>query len=168
MKAKKENYDKSNLDHCRFLGHDRFSEDFSDALQHCVRRLNPKPDEWVLDVATGTGGSARLAATKGCRVIGLDYSEVLIKAARTLALDRHLNIQFDVGDAQQLPYADQSFDAVMSTFGVMFAAKPELVASELARVCKPGGRLALAVWHSDCTLARLSREVVLPFSPKPC
>jgi SAM-dependent methyltransferase len=147
--------------------YERYSEHFGDALYHCVQRLAPRPGESILDVATGTGWTARLLASREARVTGVDYSEELIAAARKIAAQRGLRITFDVGDAQQLPYTDQSFDAVCSTFGVIFASGPELAARELARVCRPGGRLALAVWATDCTLGILAREVFARFAPPP-
>ena len=124
--------------------YEKFSEDFSDALYHCVQRLDPQKGEVVLDVATGTGWTARLAAARGANVTGLDFSEDLIVAAREIADRQGLQIQLDVGDALRLPYADGHFDAVASTFGVIFASPHEIAARELAGVCRPGGRLALA------------------------
>jgi SAM-dependent methyltransferase len=147
--------------------YERFSEHFADALFHCVQRLAPAPGESVLDVATGTGWTARLSAARGAGVTGVDYSEELIAAARKIARDHGVSIAFDVGDAHQLPYSDGIFDAVVSTFGVIFARQPEVVAQELVRVCRPGGRLALAVWSSDCTLGKLAREVFSVYSPPP-
>jgi SAM-dependent methyltransferase len=147
--------------------YEKFSEDFSDALSHCVLRLDPQKGEAVLDVATGTGWTARLAAARGANVIGMDSSEDLIVAAREIADSQGLQIKFDVGDALSLPYADGCFDAVTSTFGVIFASPHETAASELARVCRPGGRLVLAVWKADNTLHDLLREVFVKFSPPP-
>ena len=147
--------------------YEKFSEHFGDALYHCVQRLDPKKDEKILDVATGTGWTARLAATRGAVVTGSDFSEGQILAARGIAERHGLKITFDVGDAHSLPYPDQSFDAVMSTFGVIFARQPEAAASELARVCRQGGRLALAVWSGDGTIAALTRDVMAKFGPPP-
>jgi len=145
--------------------YERFSEHFADALFHCAQRLAPRPGESLLDVATGTGWTARIAAARGAHVTGIDYSEEMIVAARKIAQHRGLTITFDVGDAHQLPYPDNSFDAIISTFGVIFASQPEVVARELARICRPGGRLALAVWSSDCTLGSLAREVLSVYNP---
>lgn len=139
----------------------------ADAIDHCVQRLAPRPGETILDVATGTGWTARLLASREATVTGVDYSEELVTAACEIAQHRGLGITFDVGDAQQLPYPDQSFDAICSTFGVIFASQPELVARELARVCRSGGRLALAVWTRDCSLGMMAREVFAKFSPPP-
>jgi ubiquinone/menaquinone biosynthesis C-methylase UbiE len=145
--------------------YERFSEHFADALAHCVQRLAPSEGEAVLDVATGTGWTARLAAARGARVSGIDYGEELILAARELAQRQGLDIVFDVGDAHALPYPDNNFDAVVSTFGVIFAGNPEQAARELARVCRPGGRLGLAVWSKDGAIATLARKVLAKFSP---
>jgi SAM-dependent methyltransferase len=145
--------------------YERFSEHFDDALSHCVQRLIPKLNESILDVATGTGWTARKLAERGANATGIDYSEELIIAAREIAKKRELNITFDVGDAHQLPYPDERFDSVVSTFGVIFVKQPEIVASELARVCRPGGRLALTVWAKDCVLADLGREVFSVYRP---
>lgn len=145
--------------------YEKFSEHFADALAHCVQRLVPQPGESILDVATGTGWTARLLAERGAGVTGIDYSESLIVAAREIARYRGLPVSFDVGDAHQLPYPDNDFDAVISTFGVIFVSQPEIAARELARVCRSGGRLALSVWSRDCTLRKLAKEVFSIFSP---
>lgn len=144
-----------------------FSAHFADALSHCVQRLAPRAGEAVLDVATGTGWTARLAAARGASVTGLDFSEELVASAREIAEQQALDITFEVGDAQALPYADSRFDAVISTFGVIFAGDPTQAAAEIARVCRPGGRLALAVWARNGTVATLAREVLAKFSPPP-
>lgn len=147
--------------------YERFSAHFADALFHCAQRLAPKPGESILDIATGTGWTARILAEKGAKVTGIDYSEDLIVAARKIAKQRGLSISFDVGDAHQLPYPDNCFDAVISTFGVIFVNQPEVAAREIVRVCRPGGRLALAVWSSDCILEKLVKEVFSVYSPPP-
>lgn len=145
--------------------YEKFSEDFADALYHCVQRLNPSQGETLLDVATGTGWTARLAAARGANVTGSDFSDGQIAAAREVAERHGSKITFEVGDVHCLPYPDGSFDAVMSTFGVIFAGQPEIAANELARVCRPGGRLALVVWAVDSTIAALANEVFVKFSP---
>ncbi len=147
--------------------YEKFSEHFADALAHCAQRLAPKTGESVLDIATGTGWTARILAGKGAQVTGIDYSEDLITAAREISIHHGLEISFDVGDAHQLPYPDNNFDAVISTFGVIFVSQPEVAASEMARVCRSGGRIALAVWSSDCVFRTLAKEVFSVFSPPP-
>jgi ubiquinone/menaquinone biosynthesis C-methylase UbiE len=101
----------------------------------------------VLDVATGTGNLAIPLARSGCVVTGVDIATNLLEQADARAQAEKLKIQFDEGDAERLPYADASFDAVVTMFGAMFAPRPELVTSEMARVLKPGGRLAMANWN---------------------
>ena len=112
-----------------------------------VRRLNVPPNSRVLDVACGTGNVALPLARAGHRVTGVDIAPNLLMQARERAAAESLAVAFDEGDAEKLPYADGTFDAVLTMFGAMFAPRPELVASELARVLKPGGRLAMANWN---------------------
>jgi ubiquinone/menaquinone biosynthesis C-methylase UbiE len=119
--------------------YDRVSEGVSEALAHLVNRVGPQQGERFLDVATGTGWTARLLSSRGATVIGVDIGAGVIEAAKALAPD----IDFRVADAEALPFEDASFDAVTSTFGVMFVAQPEIAAREMARVCKRGGRLGL-------------------------
>ena len=110
-------------------------------------RLAIPPGSCVLDVATGTGNLAIPLARQGAVVTGVDIAPNLLVQARERAATEGLTITFDEGDAEQLPYPDSAFDAVVTIFGAMFAPRPELVASELARVLKPGGRLAMANWN---------------------
>jgi 2-polyprenyl-3-methyl-5-hydroxy-6-metoxy-1,4-benzoquinol methylase len=112
-----------------------------------VSRLALPPGARVLDVATGTGNLAIPLARPGCVVTGLDIAPNLLVQARERAAAEGLTATFDEGDAEQLPYPDASFDAVVTMFGAMFAPRPELVAAELARVLKPGGTLAMANWN---------------------
>jgi SAM-dependent methyltransferase len=111
-----------------------------------IARLAPPAGAIVLDVACGTGNLAVPAAKRGCIVTGVDIAPNLIEQARERAAAEGLTITFDEGDAEQLPYADASFDIVVTMFGAMFAPRPAVVASELARVLKPGGKLAMANW----------------------
>ncbi len=103
----------------------------------------------VLDVATGSGNTALGAARRGCEVTGLDYVPALLARARERAAAERLEIRFEEGDAETLPYAQGRFDAVLSTFGVMFAPDQERAAAELLRVCRPGGRIGLANWTPE-------------------
>lgn len=100
----------------------------------------------VLDVACGAGQTAIPMARRGIRVTGIDIASNLIEAARTQAQAEGLQVQFDEGDAEQLPYDDASFDIVFSLIGAMFAPQPQKVAAELARVCRPGGRIIMGNW----------------------
>jgi SAM-dependent methyltransferase len=112
-----------------------------------IARLAIAPGARLLDVATGTGNLAVPAARAGAIVTGVDIAANLLVQARERAAAAHLSIQFDEGDAEALPYPDASFDIVVSMFGAMFAPRPALVASEFARVLKPGGTLAMANWN---------------------
>jgi len=118
----------------------------SGAANDFIARLALPPGTRVLDIATGTGNLALPLARSGCVVTGVDIAPNLLDQARARAAQENLTIAFDEGDAEALPYADASFDAVVTMFGAMFAPRPELVASEIARVLKPGGTLAMANW----------------------
>ena len=117
------------------------SAEIHDAL---VSRLVPRRGERWLDVATGTGAIARRAARAGADVVGIDIAPGMIASAVSLATAEGLAVRFQVGDAEQLPFADARFDVVASAQGVMFALDHQAVARELARVCRPGGRLGLS------------------------
>jgi len=114
-----------------------------------VDRLEISRGTRVLDVACGTGNLAIPAARKGAQVIGVDIAPNLVDQARQRAAGEGLPATFEEGDAEQLPYADAQFDLVMSMFGAMFAPRPERVASELARVCRRGGTMAMANWTPE-------------------
>jgi ubiquinone/menaquinone biosynthesis C-methylase UbiE len=103
----------------------------------------------VLDVAAGNGNAALAAARRGCRVTAIDYVEALLDSARRRADAEALPLTTRVADAEHLPFENGSFDAVLSTFGVMFTPKPEQAAAELVRVCRPGGRIGLANWSPE-------------------
>jgi ubiquinone/menaquinone biosynthesis C-methylase UbiE len=108
-----------------------------------------QPGSRVLDVATGSGNTALAAARRRCDVTGIDYVAALLGRARERAAVERLEIRFEEGDAERLPYPDGAFDAVLSTFGVMFAPDQEQAARELLRVCRPGGRVGLASWTPE-------------------
>src|SRR4051812_30979120 len=103
----------------------------------------------VLDVATGSGNAALAAARRGCEAVGIDYVPALLERGRIRAAAEHLDVRFVEGDAEDLPFPDAFFDAVTSIYGVMFAPDHRRAAAELARVCRPGGRIALASWTPD-------------------
>ncbi len=109
-------------------------------------RLEITPGARVLDVGCGAGQLALPAARAGAMVTGVDIATNLIEQARALAATEGLAIQFDEGDAEQLPYADAAFDTVFSLIGAMFAPRPERVAAEMVRVCRPGGRILMVNW----------------------
>ena len=111
-----------------------------------VDRLDLKPGLRVLDVACGTGNQSIPAARTGAEVTGLDLAPNLLEQARARARSENLKINFVEGDAEQLPHKDHEFDVVLSMFGAMFAPRPDRVVTELLRVCRPGGLLAMANW----------------------
>ena len=119
------------------------------AAEEFVDRLNVKPGMQVLDVACGTGNLAIPAARKGASLHGADIATNLIEQARQRAASEGLHATFQEGDAEELPYPDASFDLVMTMFGAMFAPRPERVAAELTRVCRPGGVVAMANWTPE-------------------
>jgi len=146
--------------------YNEISRGIADAIEHAVRRLSPLPGERILDLSTGTGWTSRLVARRGATVTGVDIAEDLLQAARSMAASEGLAIDYQLGDAEALPFETGSFDAVVSTFGVMFASRPEAAASELARVCRKGGRIALTTWLSDSTLFGMF-DVMRRYMPPP-
>lgn len=124
----------------------RITETIIDIHEHVVDRLDAEPDQRWLDLACGTGAVAERAAAAGADVTGVDLAPALIETAKERADELGLDIEYIVGDCEQLQLADGSFQVVSSTCGVMFAPDHEAVAGELARVTAPGGRIALANW----------------------
>lgn len=127
----------------------RVARHIETAAEEFIGRLELKPDLRLLDVACGNGNLAVSAARAGAIVTGVDIATNLIEQARARAESEGLTIQFDEGDAENLPYDDAAFDVIVSMFGAMFAPRPERVAAELVRVCRPGGRIAMANWTPD-------------------
>ena len=122
----------------------------------------------VLDVAAGNGNATLAAARRFATVTSTDYVPALLERGRRRAeADGLANVTFDVADAEALPYADASFDIVLSTFGVMFAPDHQRAASELMRVCRPGGRIGLANWTPGGFLGQLLRLVAQYVPPAP-
>lgn len=145
--------------------YERISRSIADSVEHCITRVQPKRGERVLDIATGTGWTARQLALRGAEVVAVDLAEDLIDAAKAIAREAGLNIEFLVGDAERLDFDDASFDVVISTCGVMFAQDPEAAAAELARVCKKGGRIGLTTWPAEGAVAALFK-VMKPYMPE--
>ena len=114
-----------------------------------------KTDERVLDVAAGNGNATLAAARRGCLVTSTDYVGSLLERAAERARAERLEVMFQTADAEALPFADASFDAAVSTFGVMFAPDHVKSAGELARVVRPGGRIGLANWTPDSLIGRM-------------
>jgi ubiquinone/menaquinone biosynthesis C-methylase UbiE len=116
-------------------------------------------DEDVLDVAAGNGNATLAAARRGCRVTSTDYVSTLLDRGAERARAERLNVTFKVADAEALPFEDASFDAVLSTFGVMFAPDQARSASEMARVCRPGGRIGLANWTPESLVGEMFKTM---------
>jgi len=128
-------------------------------------------DEKVLDVAAGNGNVTLAAARRGCQVTSTDYVPELLKRGEERARAEHLNVAFQVADVEALPFADGAFDAVVSTFGVMFAPDQAQAARELGRVCRSGGRIGLANWTPQGFIGQmfktLGRHVPPPAGAQP-
>jgi SAM-dependent methyltransferase len=121
--------------------------------------LDPRAGWRVLDVAAGNGNATLAAARRGCAVTSTDYVPSLLDAGRQRALAEGHDIAFQEADAEKLPFADASFDAVLSTFGVMFTPDQEQAARELLRVCRPGGKIGLANWTPDSFIGQLFKTI---------
>ena len=115
--------------------------------------------ERVLDVAAGNGNATLAAARRWCDVVASDYVPALLERARERAAAERLDIEFREADAEALPFADESFDAVVSTFGVMFTPDQDRAAAELVRVCRRGGRIGLANWTPDGFIGQLFKTI---------
>ena len=121
----------------------------------------------VLDVACGNGNASLAAARRGARVVGVDFVPALLERAAERAAAERAELELVVADAEQLPFEAASFDVVLSTFGVMFTPNHEQAASELARVCAPGGTIALANWTPEGFIGKLLRTVGRHVPPPP-
>lgn len=124
----------------------KIAQSYAPGAAELIERLHLQSGERVLDVACGTGNLSIPAAKAGASVTGVDIAPNLIEQAGKIAEAEGVNCQFDEGDAEALPYADGSFDTVVTMFGAMFAPRPDKVAEELTRVCRSGGRIAMANW----------------------
>jgi SAM-dependent methyltransferase len=142
------------------------SDHLAIAHDHLMRVTEPRDGESWLDVATGTGEIAIRAAQGGADVTGLDLSPDLIETAGGRAVEAGVDVAFEAGDAENLPYDDGAFDTVTSSFGVMFAPDHAAAAAELARVCKPGGRLGLLTWHPTKGVPEFFK-IMAPYQPPP-
>jgi SAM-dependent methyltransferase len=130
-------------------------------------RLAVEPGTRLLDVACGAGQLTLTAARRGIRVTGLDLAANLVEQARHKAAAGALEIRIDQGDAEQLPYEDASFDVVMSLIGSMFAPRPELVASEMIRVCRAGGRIVMGNWTPAGHVGQMFKVIGKHVPPPP-
>ena len=132
-----------------------------------IARLALKPGTRLLDVACGSGNLAIAAARTGAIVTGVDIAPNLLEQGRARAESEELAVQFDEGDAEQLPYRNASFDVVVSMFGAMFAPRPGLTAAELVRVCRPGGLIAMANWTPGGFAGQMFKTVGKHAPPPP-
>lgn len=121
----------------------------------------------LLDVACGAGQIAIPAARAGVKVTGVDIATNSIQHARTRAAAEGLSVEFDEGDAEQLPYPDDSFDTVVSVFGAMFAPRPALVAAELVRVCRPEGCIIMVNWTRESFVGQVFKATGKHVPPPP-
>jgi ubiquinone/menaquinone biosynthesis C-methylase UbiE len=132
-----------------------------------VQRLGPKPGENWLDVGCGAGAVSMRAARAGAKVTGVDISDGMIETARRRADEEGLDIAYQVGDAEQLPVGDASFDVVSSSVGFIFAPNHDVAARELARVVRPGGRIGFTAWCPESRVVRGQRIAAQFGSPPP-
>jgi SAM-dependent methyltransferase len=124
-----------------------------------AERAQATAGDSLLDVATGSGNVAIPAALAGAQVTGLDLTPKLLDVARERAAEAGVQVEFVEGDAEELPFADASFDRVTSCFGVMFAPRHDVAADELVRVARPGARIVIAAWTPEGLIGRMFRTV---------
>jgi len=151
--------------------YDYFSRYMESSAVDYLNLSKLRPGSTLLDIACGSGQVALLAARQGHPVVGIDIADNSIRAARGRAQAEGLDARFDVGDAEELPYADASFDSIVSLYGAMFAPRPEVVASEMARVCRSGGTLTMGNWTPEGFIGRMfktfARFIAPPGMPSP-
>src|SRR3954454_16735976 len=144
-----------------------FSEKIATAGETLVEAAGIEPGMDVLDVGCGSGNATIPAAKLAARVTGLDASPGLIEIARELGADAMVEVDWVVGDAQALPFEDDSFDRVISIFGHMFAPDHRATAAELKRVCRPGGRIAIACWTPEGKIGAMFKHMSALAPPPP-
>ncbi|MGS1010851.1 class I SAM-dependent methyltransferase [Achromobacter anxifer] len=121
--------------------------------------LDVRAGQKVLDVAAGNGNASLAAARRWCDVVSTDYVPALLGRGRERAAAEHLKIEFQEADAEALPFPDGGFDAVVSTFGVMFTPDQDKAAAEMVRVCRPGGKIGLANWTPDGFIGQVFKTI---------
>lgn len=139
----------------------------AEGVEQFIHKLNLKPGMKVLDVACGTGNQSIPAARTGAQVTGLDIAPNLLEQARHRAVVENLKIEFIEGDAEKLPFPAGQFDVVLSMFGAMFAPRPEVVASEFKRVCRPGGLIAMGNWTPEGFVGQMFQITARHAPPPP-
>jgi SAM-dependent methyltransferase len=145
--------------------YDSFSRFMESSAVQFLDRLDIRAGTSLLDVACGSGQLALIAARRGATVTGVDIATNSIEAARGRAAAEGLDARFDEGDAEALPYAEGRFDVVATIFGAMFAPRPELVAAELVRVCRPGGTIAMANWTKEGFIGQMFKTIAQFIAP---
>ena len=145
--------------------YDLFSRFMEKDAQQFFERLRIAPEARVLDVGCGAGQLALIAARAGVQVVGCDIATNWLEKARARAAAEGLEITFEEGDAESLPYADAQFDVVTSLIGAMFAPRPDLVAKELLRVCNPGGTIAMANWTPQGFVGQMFKTIAKFIAP---
>jgi SAM-dependent methyltransferase len=133
-----------------------------------VERANLKEGEEVLDVACGAGNATIPATQRGARVTGIDIAPELLEVGRRAAGEAAVDVTWVEGDAEELPFENESFDVVLSTVGVQFAPRHEVTAREVVRVLRPGGRIALVNWTPEGSVGRMLKTVAshMPTPPE--
>jgi len=144
-----------------------FAKHLEPSAMEFLERLPVEAGPRMLDVACGAGQISIPAARAGARVTGVDIATNSIERARERAREEGLDARFDEGDAEMLPYEDASFDLVASLFGAMFAPRPERVAAELVRVCRPGGRIVMANWTPEGFVGQMFKTIGKHVPPPP-
>jgi SAM-dependent methyltransferase len=139
--------------------YDYFSRFMESSAVEFFDRLGVQAGALLLDVACGSGQLGLIAARRGAKVIGVDIATNSILAAQGRAASEGLDARFEEGDAEALPFADASFDVVASLIGAMFAPRPDRVASELLRVCRPGGTIAMANWTGEGFIGQMFKTI---------
>jgi len=145
--------------------YDTFSRYMQKDAEEFFKRLGIKPGARVLDVGCGAGQFALIAARNGADVTGCDMSTNWLEKARARAAEEGLKVKFEEGDAEALPYGDGEFDVVASLIGAMFAPRPERVAAEMTRVCKPGGVIAMANWTPGGFIGQMFKTIAKHIAP---
>jgi len=140
---------------------------YTKGAEQFVERLKLQPGLRFLDVACGSGNMAIPAARAGAIVTGMDLAPEMVQQARERARQDGLDVQFAEGDVEALEFEDQSFEVVATMFGAMFAPRPELTASELLRVCKSGGRIAMANWTPSGFVGQMFKTTAAHVPPAP-
>jgi len=136
--------------------------------EELVEALDVVPDERVLDVACGSGNGAIAAGRRAWgNTVGADFVPSLLERGRERAATERLDVEFVEADATDLPFGDGEFDIVISIFGAMFAADQEKAATELLRVCKPGGRIGMANWVPDSGVGKMFKTIAKHAPPPP-